>query len=153
MMAYWAVQARRADGWMAAIALLGVVALAADFRGRVAVALVTALALAWALRSPRWRQWQGPAPVVRLGQMSYSVFLVHFAVCLLVNAVVSHLWPESPGWNALGMLAAFALSLMAGRQLYERVERHVPSWTTALRWQAGLVGTGMLVAVTTSHWI
>ncbi|SEA85598.1 MULTISPECIES: acyltransferase family protein [Acidovorax] len=152
MMAYWAVQAPRAGGWMAAIAVLGAAALALDFRERIAVALVTALALAWALRSPRWRQWPGLAPVVRLGQRSYSVFLVHFPVCLLVNAVVGHLWPESPAWNALGMLAAFALSLMAGWQLYERVERHVPSWSTALRWQAGLVGTGMLVAVTTSHW-
>ncbi len=152
MMAYWAVQAPRAGGWMAGIAVLGAAALALDFRERIAVALVTALALAWALRSPHWRQWPGLAPVVRLGQRSYSVFLVHFPVCLLVNAVVSHLWPESPAWNALGMLAAFALSLMAGWQLYERVERHVPSWSTALRWQAGLVGTGMLVAVTTSHW-
>ena len=150
MMACWAVQAPRAGGWMAAITLLGIAALVLDFRARIAVALVTALALAWALRSPRWRQWQGFAPVVRLGQMSYSVFLVHFPVCLLVNAVVSHVWPQSPEWNALGMLAAFALSLLAGKQLYARVERHVPTWTTALRWQAGLVGTGMLVAVTTS---
>ena len=150
MMACWAVQAPRAGGWMAAITLLGIAALVLDFRARIAVALVTALALAWALRSPRWRQWQGFAPVVRLGQMSYSVFLVHFPVCLLVNAVVSHVWPQSPEWNALGMLAAFALSLLAGKQLYARVERHVPTWTTALRWQAGLVGTGMLVAVTTN---
>ena len=150
MMACWAVQAPRAGGWMAAIAVLGTAALALDFRARIAVALVTALALAWALRSPRWQQWQGFAPLVRLGQMSYSVFLVHFPVCLLVNAVVSHIWPQAPEWNALGMLAAFALSLVAGQQLYARVERHVPTWTTALRWQAGLVGTGMLVAVTTN---
>ena len=152
MMACWAVQAPRAGGWTAAIAVLGAAALVLDFRERIAVALVTALALAWALRSPRWRQWQGVAPVVRLGQMSYSVFLVHFPVCLLVNAVVSHLWPQAPVWNALGMLAAFVLSLLVGRQLYERVERRVPTWATALRWQAGLVGTGMLVAVTTSQW-
>ena len=35
--------------------------------------------------------------------------------------------------TTLGMLAAFALSLLAGKQLYARVERHVPTWTTALR--------------------
>ncbi len=62
MMACWAVQAPRAGGWMAAITLLGIAALVLDFRARIAVALVTALALAWALRSPRWRQWQGFAP-------------------------------------------------------------------------------------------
>ena len=119
---------------------------------RILVALLTALGLVWALR----RSWpQGTHALVRpwqqLGQMSYSVFLLHFSVCLLVNAVVSHLWPTSPVLNAFGMLLAFALSLAAGRLLYLRVERHVPSWSTALRWQLGLVGAGMLVVIT-SNW-
>ncbi|MBV7428992.1 MULTISPECIES: acyltransferase [unclassified Acidovorax] len=151
MLAYWAVRARQAWGWLAAMVLLGGVALAIDHRGRILVALVTALCLVAALRSEGVRSWRGVGPLVQLGQMSYSVFLVHFAVCLLVNAVVSHLWPASPVPNALGMLLAFVLSLAAGRQLYLRVERHVPSWTTALRWQMGLVGAGMLVAVS-SNW-
>ena len=146
MLAYWAVRAPRAQGWVVAMAVLGGVALALDYRGRIAVALVTALCLVAALRSPRVRAWPGVAPLVRLGQMSYSIFLVHFAVCLLVNALVSHLWPASPVPNAFGMLLAFVLSLVAGRQLYLLVERHPPSWPTALRWQAGLVGAGMLVA-------
>ncbi|WP_298208313.1 acyltransferase [Acidovorax sp.] len=157
MMACWAVrspplrQGHQALGWLAAIVLLGGMALAIDFRGRIVVSTVTALCLVLALRSERLRSWSGMAPLVQLGQMSYSVFLVHFAVCLLANAVVSHLWPDSPVLNAWGMLLAFALSLAAGRVLYLRVERHVPSWTTALRWQVGLVGTGMLVAAS-SHW-
>lgn len=154
MMAHWAARAPQgpqAQGWLAAMVLLGGTALAMDFRGRIAVALVAALGLVLALRSERLRSWRGIAPLVQLGQMSYSVFLVHFSVCLLVNAVVSHLWPDAPVVNALGMLLAFALSLAAGRALYLRVERHVPSWTTALRWQLGLVGAGMLVEVS-SHW-
>ncbi|MNL62797.1 hypothetical protein D3C87_1868540 [compost metagenome] len=53
--------------------------------------------------------------------------------------------------NAIGMLLAFVLSLAAGRWLYLRVEQHVPSWSTALRWQAGLVGTGLLVTLS-SNW-
>lgn len=154
MLAYWAVRAphgHQAQGWLAAMVLLGGAALAMDFRGRIAVAVVTALCLVAAMRSERVRSWTGIAPLVQLGQMSYSVFLVHFSVCLLVNAVVSQLWPDSPVLNALGMLLAFALSLAAGRLLYLRVERHVPSWATALRWQAGLVGTGLLVAVS-NNW-
>ncbi len=151
MMAFWAVKAPRATDWLALIVLLGGAALALEYRGRIAVALVTAVLLVGALRSVRLRQWQGVAPLVRLGQMSYSVFLVHFAVCLLVNAVVGHLFPESPVLNALGMALAFALSLLAGRELYQRVERHVPTWSMALRWQAGLVGAGMLVALS-SNW-
>lgn len=154
MMAYWAVRSARplgASAWVGAMVLLGGAALVIDFRGRIAVALVTALCLVAALRSERLRAWGGWAPLVRLGQMSYSVFLVHFAVCLLVNAVVSHLWPTAPWPNALGMVLAFGLSLATGRQLYLRVEQHVPSWSTALRWQAGLVGAGLLVAVS-NNW-
>lgn len=151
MLAYWAVRASDPRGWVAAIVLLGGVALALDFRGRIALAVFTALCLVAALRSTRVQSWRGIEPLVRLGQMSYSVFLVHFSVCLLVNAVVGQVWPDSPVLNALGMVLAFGLSLAAGRVLYLRVERHVPSWTTALRWQLGLVGAGMLV-VMTSHW-
>lgn len=154
-MAYWAVRAPRPTGWLAAIVLLGGTALLIDFRGRIAVALVTALFLALALRSERlksWSAWAPLAPLVHLGQMSYSVFLVHFCVCLLVNGVVNALWPQSPALNALGMLLAFALSLAAGRLLYLRVERHAAGWSTALRWQIGLVGTGMLVVASTSNW-
>ena len=151
MLAYWATRASRAQGWMTMMALLAGVSLAVYFRARIAVAAVTALCLVVAMRSDRVRSFTGVLPLVQLGQMSYSVFLVHFAVCLLVNAVVSHLWPISPVLNALGMLLAFALSLVAGRLLYLRVERHVPSWSTALRWQLGLVGAGMLVVIT-SNW-
>lgn len=152
MLAYWAVRAPRAEAWVALTLVLGGVALVIDFRGRIALALVTALCLVAALRSQRLTQWKGIAPLASLGRMSYSVFLLHFAVCLLVNAVVGSLWPESPWINALGMVLAFVLSLAAGRQLYLRVERHVPSGTTALRWQIGLVATGLLVALS-GHWI
>jgi peptidoglycan/LPS O-acetylase OafA/YrhL len=145
-MAYWAVQAPSARGWLAAMLLLGGMALAIDPRSRILVALVTALCLVAALRAPKVLAWKGFAALAQLGQMSYSVFLVHFSVCLLVNAVVSTVWPGSPVMNALGMLVAFGLSLVVGQQFYQRVERHVPSWGTALRWQAGLVGAGMLVA-------
>jgi peptidoglycan/LPS O-acetylase OafA/YrhL len=151
MLAYWATQAPQAQAWTGAMALLAGGALVVDFRARIAVAAVTALCLVVAMRSDRMRALPGVPHLVKLGQMSYSVFLVHFAVCLLVNAVVSHLWPTSPLLNALGMLLAFVLSLAAGRLLYLRVEQHVPSWSTALRWQLGMVGAGMLVVIT-SNW-
>ncbi|MFY3384512.1 acyltransferase family protein [Paracidovorax sp. MALMAid1276] len=152
MLAYWAVQSSRPHGWLAAIVLLGGVALALDFRGRIAVALVAALGLALAQRMQQTHSAGRTLPgwadgLARVGQMSYSVFLVHFGACLLVNAVVGTLWPASAPINALGMVLAFALSLVAGRWMYLRVEQHVPSWATALRWQAGLVGTGLLVAL------
>lgn len=153
MCAYWASRAPRAWPWALGMALLGALALWLQWRERIALALGFSLLLLYAQR----RGWALPLGgalgglLARLGQMSYSVFLVHFPVCLLVNAVVGQLWPDAPGLNLAGMVLAFVLSLAAGRQLYQRVERHVPSWRLALRWQAGLVGTGMLVALASSR--
>ena len=149
MCAFWAARAPRAWAWGLGMAAVGLLALWLEFRARIAVALVAALLL---LAVKRFGMvWRGVDWLPRLGQMSYSVFLVHFSVCLLVNAVVNHLWPDAPWPNLLGMVLAFGLSIAAGRLLYLRVERHVPSWSVALRWQAGMVGTGMLVALASSR--
>ena len=121
-------------------------ALALQWRPRVALAGATALALVIAMRLPAVLRWPGWAPLNRLGQISYSVFLVHFAVCVAVNAVVSWFWPQALGAAAAGMVLAFALSIAAGHLLYERVECQLPSWQEALRWQAGMVGAGLITS-------
>ena len=150
LMAYWAVQSDRPGRWTAVLLLLGTVALALEYRSRIALASVVALGLVWAARYPRplqaWLSVRLLQPLQALGRISYSVFLLHFSVCLGVNALVHQFWPGEPWPSALGMAAAFALSVVAGRELWHRVERHVPSWTLALRWQAGLVGAGLLAA-------
>lgn len=147
MLACWAARSRRPWAWLAVMAVLGGVSLALDFRGRIAVALCTAVALALLMRQPVLDWPPRSDQLQRLGRMSYSVFLVHFPVCLVMNALFSHWWPGEPLLNAAGMAGAFLLSLAAGRVLYRKVEMHVPSWTVALRWQAGLVGTGLAVAL------
>ncbi|MCT9812845.1 acyltransferase [Acidovorax sp. Be4] len=146
MMAWWASRSARPWAWSAAMAVLLAVALWLEWRTRIALAGATALALVAVMRSPRLTAWRGVAPLQWLGQISYSVFLVHFPVCLLVNAVVDHLWPGSVPASLLGLVGAFALSVAVGHQLYERVERRMPNWQVALRWQAGLVGAGLVTA-------
>lgn len=150
MMAFWAQRSPRPWAWSALMAALLGMALWLEWRDRIALAGATALALVIVMRSPRLFTWQGPTRLQQLGQMSYSVFLVHFPVCLLVNAVVTWFWPDSLAINLVGLWAAFALSLATGRLLYQRVERHMPSWQDALRWQASLVGTGMLMTWVTA---
>jgi len=131
MLAFWATNSPWRGAWLLAIAGLGGLALALDFRGRLLVALAVAVGLVWLQRGHataglmRWLPPQlGRLPrlLARLGQMSYSVFLIHFPVCLLVNALVTHFWPTQLAANALGLLAAFGLSVAAGRVLYCRVE-------------------------------
>lgn len=122
LLAFWGARSPLAGRWLIGIAVLGTLALVLDFRERIAVACLTALALAWAARQPWAMRWPRNAWLLRLGQMSYSVFLIHFPVCLLVNAVVGRWWPTQPLANAFGMLAAFVLSVAAGWALYRGVE-------------------------------
>ncbi|MDP2257392.1 MAG: acyltransferase [Polaromonas sp.] len=134
LLAFWAstalnkVNTGTAGLWLLAMAVLGGAALALDFRGRLALALVVAFGLVGLQqRAVPWR-WLQSRWLTQLGQMSYSVFLIHFPVCLLVNAVVSRFWPAQMMANALGLLAAFLLSLLAGAALHRFVEsRGAPS--------------------------
>lgn len=133
MLAWWASRSERPVRWLLAIAALGAVALLLDFRGRLLVAVAVALTLVWLQRSLWPALWLQQAWMLRLGQISYSVFLIHFPVCLLVNAVATHFWPGQLAANALGMLAAFGLSLLAGEALYRCVESPVARWRTLFR--------------------
>ncbi|SOZ17893.1 putative acyltransferase 3 [Cupriavidus taiwanensis] len=125
-LAYWASAPGRP---LLPLALLGAVALGAlvlDFRLRIAVALATALLLALARRGEWLERWPRARVVGYLGRISYSVFLVHFPVCLVVNALMSHLAPGQPVLNALGMAAAWVLSNVAGAVFYRFVESAQP---------------------------
>jgi peptidoglycan/LPS O-acetylase OafA/YrhL len=133
MLAWWASRSERPARWLLVIAVLGSVALLLDFRGRLLVAVGVALGLVWLQRSPWPARWLQQAWMLRLGQISYSVFLIHFPVCLLVNAAVSHVWPGQMFAHALGMLTAFGLSLLAGEALYRSVESPQARWRGLFR--------------------
>ena len=134
-------------GWVLAMAALVAGALAFEWRDRILLAGVTALLLVVCMRTEGIARWKGFAPLRRLGEISYSVFLIHFSICLLVNAVVNHFWHGSVTAAVVGLPFAFVLSLTAGYALYQTVERHVPTWSLALRWQAGLIGAGLLTTL------
>lgn len=152
MLVFWIGRATRDSTWRVAaltLALFGAGALAIDWRSRIAVALVAALAIAVAQR----RQWLRPTawpalwqPLVHLGEISYSLFLIHFPVILLANAVVDRWWPDQ-AWMALwGMAFAFALSLAAGTLLHRQVEMRAATWRAVLALFAGLLACGALSA-------
>lgn len=128
MLAFWVATEASASTrtlWILSVAAVCTLALVHDFRGRLALAMAVALLLVW-LQSRR--QSGRPQNGLRLrwleqiGRMSYSIFLIHFPVVLLVNAVVSHFWPAQLFANAAGLVTAFALSLLAGAALYRGVE-------------------------------
>lgn len=115
----WATRSSRPLPLLLALILIGGGALAADFRGRIAVALLTALALAWSQMHP----WLRARPLfATLGRTSYALFLVHFPVCLVVNALFIHYAPDSPALNLLGVFVAWTASNLLAFPFHRHVE-------------------------------
>lgn len=99
------------------LALLAVAmgaALALDWRDRLALALATALWLAWAQQ----RHAEGrpllpaswAAPLAHGSTPSYALFLLHFPVLLLTNALLTQLPGATPAVGLLLLLATWLLA-------------------------------------------
>ena len=133
MMAWWASHGHQPSVrriWLQLMVVMIVVALAFEWRDRIALAGVTALLLAGAqaLTWPKVLRFAVFKPLQRLGQISYSVFLIHFGVSLLVNAVIYRHWPASVTANVIGVVVAVVLSVWAGALLYRWVEVRSLGW-------------------------
>jgi peptidoglycan/LPS O-acetylase OafA/YrhL len=99
-----------------------VLALAHEFRPRLVVALGTAVLLLWGTQAEVSEKWPENRLVSGLGRISYSLFLVHFPVCLVVNAWGSQHLTSSPHHALFGMLLALVLSIVAAIAFYWAVE-------------------------------
>lgn len=127
VLAWWASDAKRKPGavalLLAVLLLPTLAALVLDFRIRIAVALAVACVLfafgRARLAADAGRAWQA---VNALARTSYSVFLIHFPVCLIVNAAFTRYAPAEPTWQAAGMLIAWSASLAAGAVFHRWVE-------------------------------
>ena len=118
----WAVQSARPHRYLSLLLLIGVAALWFDFRPRIAVALVVALTLGLAHLHMRSSMNNGSTLLASLGRISYALFLVHFPVCLIVNAVFHQLAPNNALMNALGIVLAWGASNLAAVLFYRHVE-------------------------------
>lgn len=98
-------------------------ALYLDFRGRVLIAAITAAVLCLSYQS-LWvnaKFWMNP--LAKLGRMSYSIFLVHFPVSLVVSSIWVQLYPENPWLNVVGMVISTLLSLFVAIPFYQFIEK------------------------------
>ena len=130
-LAFWASSRERSSLWLVALSIAGIAILVVDFRLRICVALCTALMLGITRRikiHPRTL----PKSVAYLGRISYSVFLVHFPVCLLVNAATHRIAPDDPAAGTIGMLLAWVASTGAGALFYRYVENPIAHGRHAL---------------------
>ena len=120
--AWWAGDVRRSAGWIALIAAIGLAALAFDFRTRIAVALAVALLLALSRRSGVLERWPDWPPFAFLGQVSYALFLTHFPLVLLANAVFVRFGWVTPQAAVFGILATWTASVGLATLFYRYVE-------------------------------
>lgn len=152
MLAFWIGRIRSRAHWGAALALLaslGAAALAWDWRIRIAIALATALLLAVAQRRGALAAppaWLASRPLLWLGRISYSLFLIHFPVILLVNALASLAGADTPGLCLLDMALALALAIGAAALLHRWVESRPASGRLTASLMAVLLASGALVA-------
>ncbi len=126
---WWTSRRPGAGRWLALMALAMVAALVVDFRARIAVALLVALALAASLHAHRLQRWCASPAIGYLGRIGYPVFLLHFPVLLVVGAAFHRLFGSDPFWNALGIGVAWASSLAAGALFHRFVERPAMNWS------------------------
>lgn len=150
MLAWWAIQARDPRVLVGSMVLLCVSALWYQFRLPLAVALCTALFLVVAGRHQWLTRWPAQSCWVWIGQRSYSIFLIHFGVCVAFNAVWSHAFPEGVYANMLGMVLAFFASIAAGNLLYRSVESQ--SWPVGSQRAARMTATAV-PAVLALEWV
>lgn len=127
-LAWWASDPRRQPVAIMALLLLIVaptqLALAVDFRVRIAVAFAVAcLLLLLGREKPALFTGHLSRLVQVLARTSYSVFLVHFPVCLIVNAVFTRFAPELPHLQFVGVVFGWAASLTAGAAFHRWIER------------------------------
>lgn len=104
------------------IAGLTILALVIEWRSRILVAGLTAVLLVLSRGGRIAPAWADSAVLAFLGRISYSLFLIHYPVCLVVGAVVTRLWPADPAINAFGMVVAWLTSIGAATLLYRWTE-------------------------------
>jgi peptidoglycan/LPS O-acetylase OafA/YrhL len=128
--AYWAARSSRAGWLLLLFAAACAAALAIDFRGRLVLALATALLLGlvqWHALQGRslslslpttWAKW-----LRYLSNSSYALFLVHFSVLVLGNAWFSRLNSASAAWAGAVLLTCWLVSMALAMLFVRWVER------------------------------
>ncbi len=126
-MAWWASRQRAFGVWMGCILIAGTLALMLAFRERILIALTVAMVLAAAARGGWLWRWPDSRLLGWLGRVSYSVFLIHFPVCLIANGVYERFTDGNDLAALAASLAAIVLSTAAGAFFHRHVENR-RSW-------------------------
>jgi peptidoglycan/LPS O-acetylase OafA/YrhL len=125
MAAAWTKDGRMPRSLFWAYLLAVAVSLHLDYRMRLALAGATAIVLMLAQGQVWLAKIASARFLQRFGLITYSLFLVHFPICLVVNAWWSSHMPQKPWLAIVGMLVAWILSVVGAFVFYHHVERRL----------------------------
>ena len=124
----WEKRSTRSPLWAALTAAMVALALWIQWRERIAVAAFTALMLVLLLgrqATPSGRL----ARIIRvLSEKSYTLFLVHYMVILLVGGIVTYFWPAQTGPARVGMAVVWCLSMVGSWALSHLTDLLMTRW-------------------------
>lgn len=145
MLAYWSTRPNLSSIVFPSMAILGAIALWIEFRTPVAVALATAALVSAAGQTGLLERWPHSSLLSWIGQRSYSIFVIHYGICIGFNALWSVWFPTGVWINAIGMLAAGGTSVFAGALLYRHIEAHAE--VIGLNLKTGVLSTIIAIAL------
>lgn len=102
--------------------LLLIVAICVEWRWRLVIAMMFGMALYIAERSGLGERWPRSRWLASLGRISFSLFLVHFPVLVLVGGLWARLGWDSPLAAIGGLLVAVGLALLVAALFHRWVE-------------------------------
>ena len=108
-------------GFWSYLALL-VIAMIFGWRLRLASTAIIGLLLFVTEKSGLGGRWPKSRLIARIGRVSYSLFLVHFPVLIMVSTVWEKLGWNSPTQAVAGLLTAFFASVAASFVFYRLIE-------------------------------
>ncbi len=122
MLVHYELADRRPPVLLVLYLLMMAAALAIQWRTRLAVGMTTGLLLYVSGRLGWLERWPKSPVIEYLGRISYSLFLIHFSVLLVVYAWWVRLEWTSPMAALAGMVLIYPLSLLAAIAFYHGVE-------------------------------
>ena len=119
----WIIQDKNAILYVFILIDILALALYVEYRERILFAGLTAviLCIAYTYGWKDWAIWKNPFS--KLGEMSYSIFLIHFPISLLVSALWINLYPQEALMNVWGMTLSACISLALAVPFYHLIEK------------------------------
>ena len=132
VLAGWAKRSGSDSGFDTAVFagtwVLGALSLFIAFRSRICLALITSLALYWGAHAQAKLAGHWQSNIHRLANSSYALFLTHFGVIVLFNALWAIENFTHPLMAVCFALLAWLCSVAIGLLFHERVETALQQW-------------------------